>query len=89
MNRKQYMADYWIRNPKKSQKQKVYYRKLRGIVLVHYSGLPPKCAICKTEDISKLIVVGNKELHGKGLYLWLIKQKFPNGYKILCRKCNK
>ena len=81
------MADYWIRNPKKSLKQKVYYKKLRGIILVHYSGLPPKCEKCRTEDITKLVVVGNEERRGKGLYLWLINQKYPEGYKVLCRKC--
>lgn len=87
MSRKEYMADYWIREPRKLQEQKIYYRKIHGMVLIHYSGLPPKCQNCGTEDITKLIVVGNKERHGKGLYCWLIRQKYPEGYKVLCRKC--
>jgi hypothetical protein len=86
--RKDYMIDYWIRSPDKLRQHKTYYKQLRARVLVHYSGLPPRCQKCRTEDINSLIVVGENKLHGIQLYLWLIKQKFPNGYKVLCRKCS-
>jgi len=87
--RKEYMQIYWFKNRESIKRQKAYYKQIRAKVLIHYSGFPPKCQKCGIEDISRLIIVGNKERHGKGLYLWLIKNDFPEGYKVLCRKCNK
>ena len=90
MNRKEYMVDYWIKNPDKLARHRTYYKEVRAKVLVHYSGLPPRCQKCGITDIKELVVSGqNKELHGIQLYLWLIKNCFPNDYKVLCRKCNK
>lgn len=88
--RKNYMNDYWIKYPDKLKQHKTYYKQVRAKVLVHYSGLPPRCQNCGTNDINSLIVIGeNKERHGIQLYIWLIKNNFPIGYKVLCRKCKK
>jgi hypothetical protein len=89
MNRKEYMADYWIKNPDKLARHKTYYKEVRAKVLVHYSGLPPRCQVCGINDINLLIISGETKLHGIQLYLWIIKNSFPKGYKVLCRKCRR
>jgi len=87
--RKNYMRDYWVKYPDKLGQHKIYYKQVRAKVLVHYSGLPPRCQNCGTNDIKRLIVIGENKQHGIQLYIRLIKQKFPNDYKVLCRKCRR
>lgn len=84
-----------------NEKQRGYLRKYRRrdklIVLIHYSGNPPKCQCCGENHIEFLTIdhINNdgakdrkKGLMGHVFYKWLIKNGFPEGYRILCYNCN-
>lgn len=68
------------------------------IVLVHYGGDPPKCVCCGETYLEFLSIDhinggGRKHLkqigcYGQGFYAWLIKNNFPEGYRVLCINCN-
>lgn len=71
-------------------------RKLQ--VLTHYGGNPPKCACCD-ESIYEFLTIdhigGGGNLHrrktgrmGSSFYQWLIKNNYPEGYRVLCWDCN-
>lgn len=76
-------------------------RQTRIEVLTHYGGNPPKCACCN-EDILEFLSIDHvngggrqhrakifKTNSGSGaFYLWLKRQGFPEGYRILCYNCN-
>lgn len=65
-------------------------------VLNHYSPNGIKCASCGESDIKKLGIHhihggGNKHLEIIGrsqLYLWLKRNNYPRGFKVLCYNCN-
>ena len=41
------------------------------------------------ESIPELIAIGySSKLKDKNLQLWIINNKFPDGFQILCRNCN-
>lgn len=68
---------------------------MRTTVLTHYGG---KCECCGEDEPLFLTVDhinggGKKhrqEIGGGGFYLhrWLIKNNFPEGFRILCFNCN-
>lgn len=85
-----------------SENRKRYRDKIRLIVLTHYSGNPPKCADPYWQhkepytDIRALTIDhvrggGKTHLRNIGgssyLYRWLIKNKFPEEYQVLCMNC--
>lgn len=80
---------YW----EKERKQKRIIPKLK--VVTHYSNSTMKCAKCGFSDMRALSVdhiEGNgnkhrKEVKGCRLYQWLIKNKYPKGFQILCMNC--
>jgi len=72
----------------------------KHIVFVHYSGNPPKCNCCG-ESIEKFLTVDHINNDGAehrrkikesklntDIYSWLIQNKFPDGFQILCYNCN-
>ena len=74
-------------------------KKLRLSVLVYYGGDPPRCACCGELSLEFLNidhVKGGGQAHrrqinvssGGHFYRWLIKNNFPEGYRILCCNCN-
>jgi len=71
-------------------------RKIRLEVLVHYSQNPPKCACCGEIHIEFLSIdhinndgAEHRKKIGKGeLYSWLKKNKYPEGFQVLCMNCN-
>ena len=75
-----------------------YQMKLRLEVLTTYGGNPPQCACCGESYIEFLAIDhigggGNKHRKqiGQGwgrLYLWLKRQGYPPGYRVLCHNCN-
>jgi len=79
--------------------QKREREKLRLEVLNHYGG---KCACCGFDDINKRIrhqsflgidhINGDGRKHIKSLhsrfYIWLRKNNYPVGFRILCHPCN-
>jgi hypothetical protein len=72
-------------------------RDYRLMVLRHYSEGSPVCACCGERHIEFLCVDhvnggGNrhrKEIGGGSrTFLWLIRQGFPAGFRVLCHNCN-
>jgi hypothetical protein len=89
--------------PERRKKQHDYAsktnRKIKIVVLEHYSGIPPKCACCGESRLEFLSIdhinndgakqrkeIGKK--YGSTFARWLIKNDFPDGYQILCFNCN-
>lgn len=91
-------------SPKLNEEIKKHFIKERWIVLVHYGGDPPKCACCGESHFEFLAldhIKGGGLRHlqslgfnkrnggrGRGIYHWLIKNGFPEGYRVLCHNCN-
>ena len=79
-------------------KQKTYVQRIRFKVLVHYGGDPPKCACCGESHVEFLeidhIKGGGTEhrkkvrKYGSEFYNWLVKNNYPEGYRVLCSNCN-
>lgn len=77
-------------------RQKVFRQNQRMIVLMAYSGNTPKCKCCNEKTYEFLCIDhinGNGNAHRKevGLghvYQWLISNKFPSGFQVLCHNCN-
>lgn len=70
------------------------HKAVRLAVLTHYSGGKSKCACCGEENIEFLQLdhINNDGAeHRKStshLYSWIIKNNFPEGFRILCANCN-
>lgn len=69
----------------------------RMVCLVHYSGWPPHCACCgelNTEFLAIDHINGDGAAHrrrfgrGNSIYRWLINNRFPSSFRILCHNCN-
>jgi len=82
---------------KHNERAKQLSQKYRLRVLIAYGGNPPKCACCNEECIEFLTLDhinggGSKErkkfVNHYAFYRWLIKNNFPDGYRILCYNCN-
>ena len=68
----------------------------RMIVLKHYSGETPRCQCCG-ETIYEFLTIdhieggGTKHRNTGGAHdivKWLIKNNFPEGFRVLCFNCN-
>jgi hypothetical protein len=76
---------------------KEYTQKKRKEVLLHYSNGNPKCECCG-ETASEFLCIdhinggGHKHRQkvgcGAGFYLWIIRNDFPEGFRVLCHNCN-
>ncbi len=69
------------------------------LVLTHYSGSPPRCALCGEDNISVLCIDhieggGTKDRKKKGkigslaFHYAVIKAGYPSNLRVLCRNCN-
>ena len=87
-----------LKNPKLGEYRKKYNQRIRMEALEHYSNGSPKC-ICCGENIIQFLGIDHidggggihrKQLTKEGLtiYLWLRKNKYPNGFRVLCHNCN-
>lgn len=72
-----------------------YFKSLRKCVMEFYSGGKFECACCgelEERFLSIDHINGGGHKHRKtikcNLYWWLIKNKFPDGYQVLCHNCN-
>ena len=75
-----------------------YHRRARLEALEHYGGSPPKCNCCGETEFMFLTldhVDGNgREMRRKnsikssGIYEFLRKRGYPEGYRVLCYNCN-
>lgn len=76
-------------------------REKRMEVLLHYGGNPPKCACCGESAFEFLVldhISGGGNQHRKSLFgragagsrmiRWIIKEEFPEGFRVLCHNCN-
>lgn len=74
------------------------HRKLKELVLSHYSKGIPSCNCCGEKNIIFLTIdhINNDgaerrrmgEKHGHKLYAKLIKHDFPKEFQVLCMNCN-
>lgn len=69
-----------------------YQRRARVMVIKKYGG---KCKCCKEKRIEFLAVDHinggggkHRKIIGTNVAMWLIKNKFPKGFQILCHNCN-
>lgn len=75
-----------------------YTLKRKLLVLNYYSNNQPKCGQCAVDNIFCLDLdhTNNNgaserketKTSGAGFYGWIIKNKYPEGYQVLCRNCN-
>jgi predicted nucleic-acid-binding Zn-ribbon protein len=76
-------------------RRKVTRQAIKVKVFKHYGG---KCLKCGATDLDILTIDHtnqNGALHRKSLgslglkiYIWLLKNKFPKGFRVLCFNCN-
>ncbi len=83
-----------------SNRQAELRKLLRIEVLSHYGRGDPKCVCCGLLDLKVLCIDhefggGNIERarlgslgFGYNFYRWLIRNDFPEGYRLLCHNCN-
>ncbi len=96
--KKEFMKNYWIKNKErlkeyKRQHWKEVWKKERKEVLDHYGNM---CVCCKETQEEFLTIDhihggGNKhkkEMKISNIYKWLIKNNFPEGFRLLCYNCN-
>jgi len=70
-------------------------QRLRLEIIKHYGGENPCCACCGKSHIEFLAIdhvsgggAKHRRLLGGGLYIWLKRNNFPSGYRVLCHNCN-
>lgn len=91
-----YSKDYYQANKDKvSSRGKAYWKRHKKLVLDHYGSI---CACCGENRIEFLTIDhinGGGHRHrqelkrrGKNFLFWLIKNNFPDGYRVLCMNCN-
>lgn len=77
--------------------QRRYRRKIKLLVLTHYSFGDLRCRCCGEKELDFLTIDhvngGGREHHkliggGATFYLWLKRNNFPLGYQVLCYNCN-
>jgi len=56
-------------------------------VLTHYGNGKLACVRCGEARLPCLTISGNNKRRGQGLYMWLKKYKYPEGYQTLCMNC--
>jgi hypothetical protein len=91
-------AKWYASNSSSNKEQmKVYRQRIKDAVFAAYGGYVCKC--CGEIEKSMLCIdhvnndgyahrkaIGHRG--GIGIYLWIVKNQFPNGFQILCYNCN-
>lgn len=99
---KQKIKSVYYKTKKGKLKQQDYKKSTRtrdkSIVFNHYSNGIIKCACCGDNHKEFLTIdhingdgAAHRKLIGRGgdkLYAWLIRNNFPEGYRVLCMNCN-
>jgi len=74
--------------------------RIKNIVFQFYSHGRMSCELCGEDDLDVLTIDhkdGNgadhrRKINAKGgddVYLWLYRNKFPDGFRVLCRNCQR
>lgn len=98
-SRKDACDRYWKDHDKKRQQDYTNRYKRRVLTLIHYGGNPPKCACCGEDALEFLCIDhsnrgGDKHRRiinskgGRDFYMWLHKNGYPKGFRVLCHNCN-
>lgn len=85
----------WYRK-KRSKSAKIRWLKLKRIIISHYSKEDNKCACCKERHLEFLSIdhikgggtKHRKEIGAGNFYIWIIRNNFPDGFRVLCFNCN-
>lgn len=98
---REYRKKHPERYSKQKENTKIKNQERRLVCLKHYSSEIPFCACCEEKEIKFLSIDhinggGNKHRKeiigenskGGNIYVWLIKNNFPEGFQILCHNCN-
>lgn len=98
LRRKKYFASRYKEKQKEiKEQQKEKRHRYKMIVLEYYSGTKiPECKCCREMNLEFLTIDhinggGNehrKTMRGQNFYSYLIKNNFPEGYRVLCMNCN-
>jgi hypothetical protein len=93
----EYCREYYQRNKEKMiSRGKERRIRIRKQVLEHYGGV---CACCKEGRYEFLAIdhvngggnaMRKAKIHEKGFpfYIWIIKNNYPDGFRVLCHNCN-
>ena len=94
----EYQKKYYsnpINKEKGNKKSNERWRNERIRCLSHYSDGKIECGCCKENNYEFLAIDhinggGNKHIKSIGgkLVRWLIKNNFPQGFRVLCHNCN-
>ncbi len=88
----EYVRKYNKTHPEVKSKQKDKRRSDRLIVLEHYGGCCACCGESRFEFLAIDHIEGNGNKHRKEttshMARWIVKNNFPNGFRILCHNCN-
>lgn len=81
-----------------NNRTRAWNKKIRFLVLSHYSTNTPVCACCGEGTLEFLCIdhtnnngsEDRKITKGSGskTYVWLYKHGYPPGYQVLCHNCN-
>ena len=95
--------EYYLKNKQKiNAYAKVWQHKQKLTVLTYYSNGIPKCKYCYKTGLPfltldhiegngnkhRLELTGRKKGTGGTFYRWIINNKFPIGFQVLCWNCN-
>ena len=72
---------------------KIYRDRNRLDVIQHYGG---KCECCGEDTLEFLAIdhINNdgaehrRKIGNMSIYLWIIQNKYPDGFRVLCHNCN-
>lgn len=89
------------RRKRLNNKANEYNKRIRFLVLQHYSTLIPFCNCCGEKELKFLSIdhingggnqhrkkLGYKDGKGGNIYHWLNRNNFPEGFQVLCHNCN-
>jgi len=75
---------------------KLYREKQKWMIIDHYGGKCAKCSIDNRDILTIDHIDGGGTQHRKELkkegtifYRWIVKNNFPEGFKVLCFNCNR
>lgn len=78
-----------------TKEHKIRWAKDKMACLEHYSGGTPHCNGCGIENVEVLTIdhihedgAAHRKEIGQSVQRWLIANKFPEGFQVLCWNCN-